>query len=55
MPRAYTSMLAYFELVNSVPGYYETEVMPEADDSGRYVSWEEEVRVGVRAESPRAA
>ena len=51
MPRAYKSMLAYFQLVNDVPGYYETEVLPEPDDSNGYVEWQE----GVVPESPRAA
>lgn len=52
MPRAYKSMLAYFQLVNDVPGYFEAETfVPEGDDDSRYVSWKE----GIRAESPRAA
>ena len=41
MPRAYKSMLAYFQLVNDVPGYYETEVLPEAIDSNGYVELQE--------------
>ncbi|KAK3172520.1 hypothetical protein OEA41_005842 [Lepraria neglecta] len=55
MPRAYKSMLTFFQLVNDVPGYFEGEVEPQGDDSSRYVSWEEGVRSGVRAESPRTA
>ena len=55
MPRAYKSMLAYFQLMNDVPGYYETEIAQQADETGRYVTWEEQVQVGVRAETPRAA
>ena len=55
MPRAYKSMLAYFQLVNDVPGYYETEVTPQADDSNRYVEWQDGVQEGVFPESPRAA
>ncbi|KAL2054147.1 hypothetical protein ABVK25_005686 [Lepraria finkii] len=55
MPRAYKSMLAFFQLVNDVPGYFEAEVEPQGDDSSGYVSCEEGVRSGVCAESPRAA
>jgi hypothetical protein len=55
MPRAYKSMLAFFQMVNDVPGYFEAEVEPQGDDSSRYVSWEEGVHSGVRAESPAAA
>lgn len=55
MPRAYKSMLAFFQMVNDIPGYFEVEVEPQGDDSSRYVSWEEGVRSGVRAESPAAA
>ncbi len=52
MPRAYKSMLAYFQLVNDVPGYFEAEtIIPEEDDFSRVVRWEG----GIRAESPRAA
>lgn len=52
MPRAYESMLAYFQLVNDVPGYFEAEtIVPEGDNSSTVVRWED----GVRAESPRAA
>ena len=55
MPRAYKSMLAYFQLVNDVPGYHETEVAPQADDSNRYVTWQDGVEEEVCPESPRAA
>ena len=55
MPCAYKSMLAFFQLVNDVPGYFEAEVEPQGDDSSGYVSCEEGVRSGVCAESPRAA
>ena len=55
MPRAYKSMLAFFQMVNDIPGYFEVEVEPQGDDSSRYVSWEEGVRSGVRAKSPTAA
>ncbi|KAK4697903.1 hypothetical protein P7C71_g237, partial [Lecanoromycetidae sp. Uapishka_2] len=52
MPRAYKNMLAYFQLVNDVPGYFEVEsFVPEGDDGSRFVNWKE----GIRAESPRAA
>lgn len=55
MPRAYKSMLAYFQLVNDVPGYYETEVLPEADYSNGYVEGQEGDQEEVISESPRAA
>lgn len=53
MPRAYKSMLAFFQLVNDIPGYYETElVVPkDEDDTSRVVTWND----GTRAESPAAA
>lgn len=56
MPRAYKSMLAYFQLVNDVPGYYETEAVPEADNTNGYVEGPDDgVQKGVVPESPRAA
>ena len=55
MPRAYKSMLAYFQLVNDVPGYYETEVLPEADNSDKDVAGQGELQEGNLPESPRAA
>ncbi|KAK0509849.1 hypothetical protein JMJ35_007243 [Cladonia borealis] len=55
MPRAYKSMLAYFQLVNDVPGYYETEMAPQADDSNRYVTWQDGMQEEACPESPRAA
>ena len=55
MPRAYKSMLAYFQLVNDVPGYYETELVPQDDDSDRYVEGQEGGQEGSVPESPRAA
>ena len=55
MPRAYKSMLAYFQLVNDVPGYYETEVLPEADNSEKDVEGQEVVQEEKLPESPRAA
>lgn len=55
MPRAHKSMLAYFQLVNDVPGYYETEMEPQADDSNRYVTWQDGVQQEVCPESPRAS
>ena len=52
MPRTYKSILAYFQLVHDVPGYFEVEtIVPEGNDSGRFVNYES----GIRAESPRAA
>lgn len=53
MPRAYKSMLAYFQLVNDCPGYFEAEldIPKDEDDTSRVVKWE----TGIRAESPRAA
>ena len=56
MPRAYKSMLAYFQLVNDVPGYYETEMLPEADDSDKDAQGQDDgVQEGVVPESPPAA
>lgn len=55
MPRAYKSMLAYFQLVNDVPGYYETEMVPEGVDSNGHVEGQEGGGEGVMPESPRAA
>ena len=55
MPRAYKSMLAYFQLVNDVPGYYETELVPHDDDSNRYVEGEEGGQEEVVPYSPQAA
>lgn len=53
MPRAYKSMLAYFQLVKDVPSYFEAEmVVPkDEDDLSRVVKWES----GIRAQSPPAA
>lgn len=53
MPRSYKSMLAFFQLVNDIPGYLETEVdLPKDEDNmSRVVRWE----TGIRAESPPAA
>ena len=53
MPRAYKSMLTFFQLVNDIPGYFETELTIPKDehDMSRVVTWE----TGIRAESPRAA
>lgn len=53
MPRAHKSMLAFFKLVNDIPGYFEADVdIPkDEDDMSRVVKWE----TGIRAESPRAA
>lgn len=41
MPRAYRSMLSFFQLVNDVPGYEELgiEVSREEEDSSRIVQW----------------
>ena len=46
-------MLAYFQLVNDIPGYFEAEldIAKDEDDLSRVVKWE----TGIRAESPRAA
>lgn len=46
-------MLAFFQLVNDIPGYFEREVDIPTDenDMSRVVNWE----TGIRAESPRAA
>lgn len=53
MPRAHKSMLAFFQVVNDSPGYFEAELdIPEdEEDMSRVVKWEN----GIRAESPRAA
>lgn len=52
MPRSYKSMLAFFQLVNDIPGYMEAELdIPEDEDESRVVKWE----TGFDAESPRAA
>ncbi len=53
MPRAYKSMLAYFQLLNDIPGYYETEIQVPKDenDMSRVVTWQS----GIRGESPAAA
>ena len=53
MPKAHKSMLAFFQLVNDIPEYYETEldIPKDEDDMSRVVTWE----TGIRAESPRAA
>lgn len=53
MPRAHKSMLAFFQLVNDIPGYFEAEldIPRDEDDTSRVVKWE----TGIRAESPRAA
>ena len=47
------SMLAYFQLVNDIPGYFEADVdIPkDEEDMSRVVRWE----TGIRAETPRAA
>lgn len=46
-------MLAFFQLVNDIPGYLEAELdLPkDENDMSRVVKWES----GIRAESPRAA
>ena len=53
MPRSYESMLAFFQLVHDIPGYFEAEldIPKDEDDMSRVVKWE----TGIRAESPRAA
>lgn len=53
MPRAYKSMLAFFQMVHDIPGYYEKEVVvpKDEDDMSRVVTWQS----GIRAESPAAA
>lgn len=53
MPRAHKSMLAFFQVVNDLPGYFEAElnIAEDEDDMSRVVRWED----GIRAESPRAA
>lgn len=53
MPKSHKSMLAFFQLVNDIPGYYEAELdLPiDESDTSRVVRWES----GIRAESPRAA
>ena len=53
MPRAYKDMLAFFQMVQDLPGYYEAEVVVPKDenDMSRVVNWKE----GIRAESPSAA
>ncbi|CAD6585557.1 MAG: hypothetical protein ASARMPRED_002192 [Alectoria sarmentosa] len=53
MPRAHKIMLAFFQLVNDIPGYFEAEldIPRDGDDTSRVVKWE----TGIRAESPRAA
>ena len=53
MPRSYKSMLAFFQLVDDIPGYLEAELdIPEDEnDMSRVVTWE----TGIRGESPRAA
>lgn len=53
MPRSHQSMLAFFQLVNEIPGYYEAEldIPKDEDDMSRVVTRE----TGIRAESPRAA
>ena len=56
MPRAYKSMLEFFQMVDEIPGYYETEVFVERDeeDELRVVRWDDGTEV-LRAESPAAA
>lgn len=46
-------MLAFFQVVNDLPGYFEAElnIAEDEDDMSRVVRWED----GIRAESPRAA
>ena len=53
MPKSYPSMLAFFQLVNDIPGYFEADldIPKDEDDMSRVVQWE----TGIRAESPRAA
>ena len=53
MPRAYKSMLAFFQLVHDIPGYIEADldIKKDEEDMSRVVRWE----TGIRAESPRAA
>lgn len=53
MPRAYKSMLAYFQMVHDIPGYYETEMLvpKDEDDTSRVVNWQSVIR----AVSPPAA
>ena len=53
MPRAYKSMLTFFQLFNDIHGYFEAEldIPKDEDDLSRVVTWE----TGIRAESPRAA
>lgn len=53
MPRAYKSMLKFFQMVHDIPNYYEAEMVVPQDeeDMSRVVNWEE----GIRAESPSAA
>lgn len=53
MPRAYKSMLSFFQMVHDVPGYSETElVVPkDEDDMSRVVTW----RNDALGESPPAA
>lgn len=53
MPRAYKSMLKFFQMVHDIPNYYEAEMVVSQDeeDMSRVVNWEE----GIRAESPSAA
>lgn len=53
MPTSHKSMLAFFQLVNDMPGYFEAEldIPKDEDDMSKVVRWE----TGIRAESPRAA
>lgn len=56
MPRAYKSILAFFQMVNDIPGYYEAEmwVPKDENDLSRVVRWDDGTEV-TRAESPAAA
>ncbi|KAL6713584.1 hypothetical protein ACLMJK_009049 [Lecanora helva] len=52
MPRAYKSMLGFFQMVEDVPGYYEAEIfVPEEGEGVEVEEWEG----GRRGESPAAA
>lgn len=53
MPRAYKSMLSFFQDAHDIPGYFEMDlVVPkDEDDMSRVVTWQNDAP----AESPAAA